>query len=195
LETDSYNYKIYLQRKYLPGRHKYLKWVFFPKILKQFCERPIVDLGCGSGEFLKYLRLMKRDSFGVDSNKFFVEELRKMGLSVMHDNITTCKNIPSGIQNALCDNVLEHLSNTEINNFFIALKKKMSKGGKLVIIVPDKKGFQHDPTHKTYIEKKFIENICSKHSILYETSFNHPLNLPFVGQFFYLNMQVFILRF
>lgn len=155
----------------------------------------IVDLGCGSGEFLKYLRLMKRDCIGVDSNKFFVMQLRSMGLKVVHDNIITLEKIPNVIENAVIDNVLEHFSKTEIIDFFITLRSKMCDEGTLVIIVPDKKGFKLDPTHNTFIDSTFIQKICSEYNISLESNFTHPLNFPFVGNFLYLNMQVFTLRF
>lgn len=195
METSSEAYKEHLENKYLPGRDKYLQYIFYPKILKQFSKGKIIDLGCGTGEFLQFLKLKNRELSGIDNNPYLVEKCVNKGFDVKLDDVTKLENIAENTENALCDNVLEHLDMNQIDMFFAALKRKMAKNGNLVVIVPDKKGFQHDPTHKTFVNKQIIDKMCSKHEIQLQNNFSHPINISFVGNIFYLNMQVFVIKF
>ena len=195
METKDENYKEHLHNKYLPGRDLYLKYVFFPKILKQFSKELIVDLGFGTGGFLRFLKTQDRKSYGIDSNPFLVEDMKKQGFNVFLDDITKLNTINFPIINAVSDNVLEHLTEEQINDVFSVLKSKMAKGGVFVAIVPLEKGYQRDPTHLTYVNKDLIEAICGKHQVKLKDYFFHPINIGGVGKWFYLNMQVFVLQF
>jgi trans-aconitate methyltransferase len=195
METNSEAYKEHLENKYLPGRDKYLQWFFYPKIVRQFNSDEIVDLGYGTGEFLQFLKMKNRCFSGIDNNPFLVEKCVSKGFDVKLDDVTKLENIKQNTENALIDNVLEHLDLNQINDFFAALKQKMTKNGNLVVIVPDKKGFQHDPTHKTFVNRQLIEKMCSNHGIKLQKVFSHPINIGLVGNYFYLNMQVFVIKF
>jgi trans-aconitate methyltransferase len=195
METNSAEYKEHLENKYLPGRDKYLQWFFYPKILRQFSDKDIVDLGCGTGEFLKYLKIKKRKFTGIDNNPHLVELCVKMGFDVVMDDVTKLEYVKSPIDNAVIDNVLEHLEVSQTDSFFAALKTKMNKGATLVVIVPDKKGYQYDPTHKTFVNKDLMLQMCKKYDLLLVNSFLHPFNMGFMGAILYLNMQVFVIRF
>jgi len=195
METSSEAYKEHLENKYIPGRDKYLQCIFYPKILRQFNIGEILDLGCGTGEFLQFLKSKNRKFSGIDNNSFLVEKCINKGFDVKLGDVTKLENIRENTENALCDNVLEHLDMNQIDMFFAAIKRKMAKSGKLVVIVPDKKGFQHDPTHKTFVNRQIIEELCLKYEIKLQKSFYHPINIGLIGIYFYLNMQVFVIKF
>jgi SAM-dependent methyltransferase len=195
METTSEEYKQHLENKYLPGREKYLQWFFYPKILRQFGEGEIVDLGCGTGEFLKYLRKKRRKFSGADNNPHLVSLCVKMGFDVIMDDVTKIEHVKVPIENAIVDNVLEHLDRQQIDSFFEELRKKMKPGGILVVIVPHEKGYKYDPTHKTFVNPEIIRNMCDKHQATLVRSFLHPFNWTFIGKILYLNMQVFTIRF
>lgn len=194
MKTESSEYKEHLENKYLPGRALYLRFTFYPKILKQFDNNQIIDLGCGTGEFLLYARMKGRAISGIDNNPFLVEKSTKLGFNVEIDNVTALDTVKNKIYNAVCDNVLEHLELEEIDMFFLTISEKLHNEGTLVVIVPDRKGFKHDPTHKTFLNKSIIKNYCQKYSLKLSKVFYHPINLGFVGSFFYLNMQVFVIK-
>lgn len=195
METNSEDYKKHLEEKYLPGRDMYLNTFFYPKIVKQFNKGPVVDLGFGTGAFLRYLKSKGYEFSGIDSNPYLVDMNKKNGLDVSLDDVTVLSSISKPIQNAICDNVLEHLDMEQINSFFAACKSKYAKDGILVVIVPDKKGYQRDPTHKTFVTKEIISDFCKKHGVQLKDSFCHPFNSRFVGSILYLNMQVFVMKF
>jgi SAM-dependent methyltransferase len=195
METNSEDYKKHLEEKYLPGRDMYLNTFFYPKIMSQFSNGLIVDLGFGTGAFLRYLKKKNRDFFGIDSNPFLVDLNIKNGFKVAEDDVTILSKINFTIENGICDNVLEHLDLTQINSFFNACKSKFAKNGTLVVIVPDAKGYERDPTHKTFVTKEIIEKMCAQHGVKLQSNFCHPFNSRFVGKHLYLNMQVFVIKF
>jgi trans-aconitate methyltransferase len=194
METTDEAYKDHLENKYLPGRDKYLQWFFYPGILKQFNEGVIWDLGCGTGEFLRYLHKKGRTFQGIDNNKFLVDKCNKMGFNVKMDDVTKLEHVTAPVHNAVIDNVLEHLDLQQNDAFFAAISKKMVKGSVLMVIVPDKKGYKYDPTHKTFVNKELIRDWCAKHGLTLEKNFRHPFNFEFMGKILYLNMQVFKIR-
>jgi SAM-dependent methyltransferase len=191
METSSEEYKKHLEDKYLPGRDKYLHWIFYPKLLRQFQEGEILDLGFGTGEFLKFLKLKKRECFGIDSNPYLTKLLQDQGFNVSLDDITTLSTVKMQISNAITDNVLEHLDEEQILQVFSVLKTKMKKGGVLLVLVPQEKGYKRDPTHKTFVDHNLISRMCKKFDLKLDKYFFHPVNLKAMGRFLYLNMQVF----
>jgi SAM-dependent methyltransferase len=195
METTTEEYKEYLENKYLPGRSMYLRIFFYPKILRQFGPGSIVDLGCGTGEFLKYLKLKNRSFSGSDNNPHLVGLCKKMGFDVVLDDVTKLENVPSQMENAVIDNVLEHLDKDQINSFFSEAKKKMKAGGTLVVIVPGERGYTYDPTHKTFVNPEIINEMCSVYGLKLVRKFRHPFNIHFISKILYLNMQVFTISF
>lgn len=195
METNTEAYKEHLENKYLPGRDRYLRWFFFPKILKQFNEGDVLDLGFGTGEFLKFLRSKGRPCSGIDSNPFLTDLMVKQGFDVKLDDITKLDTIAKPIKNAVSDNVLEHLELQQIDAVFGCLKQKMEKNGIWVVIVPLEKGYRRDPTHKTFVNRTTIEQMCHKYQLKPKKRFYHPVNIDGVGNFFYLNMQVYTIQF
>lgn len=195
MQTKDEAYKEHLEEKYLPGRDKYLQWFFFPKLVKQFTDGHILDLGFGTGGFLRFLKSKNKTFSGIDSNPFLVEEISKQGFAVTLDDITKLDTVVTPINNAITDNVLEHLDLNQIDSVFNALKQKMTTGGILVVIVPLEKGYQRDPTHKTFVNKEIMQQMCDKYNLRLKKRFYHPINLSGVGKWLYLNMQVYVIQF
>ena len=195
MQTNEESYKEHLEEKYLPGRDKYLQWFFFPKLVKQFTDGNVLDLGFGTGGFLRFLKSKNKTFSGIDSNPFLVEQLAKQGFLVKLDDITKLDTVVGPVKNAITDNVLEHLDLEQIDNVFSSLKQKMAKDGVLVVIVPLEKGYQRDPTHKTFVNKELIEQMCNKYQLKLQKRFFHPININGVGNWLYLNMQVYVITF
>src|SRR5205823_1372038 len=109
MNTDTEQYKKYLEDKYLPGREVYLTNFLYPKYLKYFIDpkkNGVVDLGCGNGAFLSFCKKRGIDAIGIDSNAFLVEMCKKKGLNVLCASVTDPPKTISYF-NALCDNVIE----------------------------------------------------------------------------------------
>jgi SAM-dependent methyltransferase len=196
MRTDAKEYSEYLERKYLPGRRYYLRWLFYPKIFSNFPgSDTVVDLGCGTGEFLHYCRMRKRRVFGVDSNEALVLKNRAAGFDVALDDVCELHSLRNQqFRYAVCDNLLEHLEMSEIRRFFLRAAELLIGGGVLVCIVPGSKGFQMDPTHKTYVSQKLLKDTFESSCWAIKRHYHHPLNLSGIGKFLYLNMQVFEIK-
>jgi 2-polyprenyl-3-methyl-5-hydroxy-6-metoxy-1,4-benzoquinol methylase len=195
METNSAEYKEHLEEKYLPGRDMYLNTFFYPKIMRQFSNEAITDLGFGTGAFLRYLKSKGRDFAGIDSNPHLVKLNRDAGFKVEEDDVTVLRTITQPMKNAICDNVLEHLDMQQIDSFFKVCREKFAKGGTLVVIVPDVKGYQRDPTHKTFVTEEIVRGMCQKHAATLRSYFCHPFNWRPIGRILYLNMQVFVIKY
>jgi SAM-dependent methyltransferase len=193
MRTDSKGYSDYLEAKYLPGRRLYLRWFFYPKIFKRFATGDkIIDLGCGTGEFLKYCRRKKHDVIGVDSNEILAERCRQDGFNIIVDSICELKALKGQyFKYAICDNVLEHLDEKDVNDFFGRLEGLLCPGGSFVCIVPGIRGFKCDPTHKTFVCHDLLAQILKNRPFKMTTFYYHPLNFQNVDRYWYLNMQVF----
>lgn len=198
MRIDTEEYKKHLEKRYLPGRSYYLSYLIYPKYLKEFKDRlemEIYDFGCGNGEFLKFCNTKEIKAVGIDLNYSLVEKCQKKGLNVIHDNIVSFSKPGNKISNAICDNVIEHLTFKEIYKFFRNLKNIMSKEGIILIIVPGSKGFQKDPTHTTFVNRDVIDGLCLNFDIQINKIFYMPFNFATCCNYLYLNMAVYKLVF
>jgi trans-aconitate methyltransferase len=196
LATQEVAYSEYLQKKYLPFRDQYLFLFYYPKLLRQFNAIPqaiVADLGCGLGSFLRFCQKRNIAAKGYDNNQNMVELCKQQGLNVEFASVLE---IPDTTLNAcFCDNVLEHLTQEEIEQFFAHIKLKMAVGGRLVVVVPGKAGYKTDPTHKTFVTYALMDEVCRRHGLKLAKTFYTPLNYGFVAKFLYLNMLVLVIDF
>ncbi len=193
MKTSSQKYTKLLKQRYLPGRSVYLKYFVYPRILKRLKKGNLIDMGCGFGDFLKYLSNHGIDCFGIDSNIFHIESCNDIGVNSQMGNILYFSE-KKKFDNAVLDNVLEHLSLTEIDQFFSNIKNVLAPKGRLILIVPGLKGQSRDPTHKTYINKNLIERFALKYQMQVVEIVNLPAPFEFIGKYFYLQMRMFCLN-
>jgi cyclopropane fatty-acyl-phospholipid synthase-like methyltransferase len=193
MRTDSEGYSDYLQAKYLPGRRLYLEWFFYPRIFRTFTTPDaIIDLGCGTGEFLNYCRKRKHEVIGVDSNEALARRCQEHGFNIILDNICRLETLRQRrFKYVVCDNVLEHLTREELACFFNRLTELMLPGGRFVCIVPGIRGYKCDPTHQNFICSDLLNAILKDYPLRITQHYFHPINLRNVDKFLYLNMQVF----
>lgn len=196
MRTEEKQYSDYLDAKYLPGRSHYLRWFFYPKLFRALGgTETIVDLGCGTGEFLRNCRRRKREVIGIDSNATLAGRCREQGFKVEIDSICELASLKGQhFKYAICDNVLEHLDTSEIARVFSQVEKLLLPGGKLICVVPGGRGFKKDPTHKTYVTLQLMKDLLKGSSLEIHAFYYHPFNLGHLDNYFYLNMQVFEIR-
>lgn len=196
MKTEDRGYSEYLENKYLPGRSLYLRWIFYPKMLRRLDpNHPIIDLGCGTGEFLRFCRQRGRAVIGVDSNPTLAAICRQDGFEVLLDSVCELGSLRGRtFRNAVCDNVLEHLDRDQLRQFFRRLEELLAPGGLLMCIVPGAKGFEKDPTHKTYVTHEVLREVMNPKAFAVAPRYFHPINVGLVDRVCYLNMQVFEIR-
>ncbi|MGH2672743.1 MAG: methyltransferase domain-containing protein [Actinomycetota bacterium] len=102
-------------------------------------RRAVLDLGCGSGEHLRYFGSA---SVGLELNPGLVERARGTGLDVRRWNFVD--GIPPALHGRFdaiwCSNVLEHV--LAPHEFLIDTRSALRPGGLLIVVVPITRPFR-----------------------------------------------------
>lgn len=196
MRTEDLEYTGYLKGNFLPGRRLYLQHMLYPRYMVEFpAGEEILDLGCGFGDFLIYCRKKGIAARGIDSNPHFVSQLAAQGVVAACDDICRLSTLPDGsVQAALADNVLEHLRPEEILSALRAIERKLAPGGCLLAVVPGKKGFARDQTHRTFLDEANIEPLSAQTGLVLENCFRYPLDWEAASRYWYLNMTLLKFR-
>jgi len=118
---------------------------------------PILDIGCGRGEWLQLLNAQGLTAKGVDSNSAFIEKVRALGLDVEEAEavyyLTRATDESAGAVTAF--HVVEHL---EINALIALIREAyrvIRPGGVVILETPNPENivvgscsFYNDPTHR-----------------------------------------------
>jgi O-antigen chain-terminating methyltransferase len=117
---------------------------------------PVLDIGCGRGEWLEALRDRGLKAQGVDSNTKMLEVCRRKGLSVSHSDALTFLDsaADSSFGAITAFHVVEHLPFSKILAFIDAALRVLRPGGCLIMETPNPENvlvgsytFYNDPTH------------------------------------------------
>lgn len=95
---------------------------------------PVVDMGCGRGEFLKLLRDEGIEAYGVDRHPDMVAHCTEQGLDVRQgDVLEHLAGLPSGaLGGVFAAQMVEHLDPPEVVRFFELAAHAIASGGTLV---------------------------------------------------------------
>jgi O-antigen chain-terminating methyltransferase len=119
-------------------------------------NQPVIDVGCGRGEFLELCREEGVEAKGYDSNERSVAELRAKGLNVEVALIPDCIRLSGegSVGMIFASDVVEHLPFEPLVDFFVESSKALRSTGLLVIETPNAESlrmiagdFWRDPTH------------------------------------------------
>lgn len=120
-------------------------------------ETPLVDLGCGRGEWLSVLRDLKIPALGVDSNTVCAEECRENGLAFEQKDLLQFleARADQSVGAFTMFQVLEHLPFPVLVEALRHIRRTLVPGGLLIAEVPNAKNlrvasgtFWIDPTHQ-----------------------------------------------
>jgi 2-polyprenyl-3-methyl-5-hydroxy-6-metoxy-1,4-benzoquinol methylase len=119
--------------------------------------RPIVDLGCGRGEWLELLREQKLTVTGVDLNKTMVDQCKQRALDVVQsDALEFLRGLSDDSQGAITGfHIIEHLPLDTLVSFIAETFRVLQPGGIAIFESPNCKNltvgacsFYIDPTHR-----------------------------------------------
>ncbi|MEJ6402509.1 class I SAM-dependent methyltransferase [Yoonia sp. 2307UL14-13] len=100
----------------------------------------VLDVGCGSGEFLLGLSGKVARVRGLETSDFGCAEAAKAGLDVVQDTIQTHAIDNAGAYDVVtCFQVLEHIQ--DVGPFVESLITATAPGGKIIIAVPNNASF------------------------------------------------------
>lgn len=118
--------------------------------------QPVLDIGCGRGEFLLACKAAGIEARGFDVNERSVADLQKQGIDVSLSGIPQCfEGIKHGsVGSVLAMHVVEHLPVEHLFALFAQSARVLRPGGLLMIETPNAESismtgsdFWRDPTH------------------------------------------------
>ncbi len=120
-------------------------------------ERPILDVGCGRGEWLELLREDGLHAFGVDLNSAMIAQCAERELSVTEaDAIVHLRSLPDESHGAVSGfHIIEHLPLEALIDLIAEIRRVLKPGGLAIFESPNCKNltvgacnFNIDPTHR-----------------------------------------------
>lgn len=120
-------------------------------------DAPILDVGCGRGEWLELLREEGLRSSGVDSNRVLVAQCRELGLEVVESELMSyLLGLPDSSLGAVTGfHIVEHLPLETLVKFLDETVRVVKTGGAVIFETPNPQNilvgacnFYFDPTHR-----------------------------------------------
>ena len=142
----------------------YLPWI------KEFGagtdDRPIIDAGCGRGEWLELLKEEGLTAKGVDLNRMLVERCQKQGLEAAEkDVVQDLAALPADTLGAVTAfHLIEHLHFSVLMRFADEVVRVLKPGGLIIFETPNPENvrvgsysFYFDPTHRNPLPSTVIK--------------------------------------
>jgi glycosyltransferase involved in cell wall biosynthesis/SAM-dependent methyltransferase len=131
-------------------------------------HEPVLDCGCGRGELLELLRAEGVTASGIDFDPEMLAEAQRVGLDVtLGDAVETLRDAPQGAYGAVTAmQVIEHLPEPALMEFFQAARRALRAGGRLIVetvnphSVVALKAFWLDPTHQHPLFPEVVLELC-----------------------------------
>jgi len=127
---------------------------------------PVLDIGCGRGEFLELLAEFGATATGVEIDPELARDGRGRGLAISTgDGITHLAALPDGSLGAVVlIQVVEHLTPQQLIDLVVVARDKVRDGGMLVLETVNPQSlytFAHafylDPTHSNPVHPAYLE--------------------------------------
>jgi O-antigen chain-terminating methyltransferase len=146
--------------------------VYLPLIEKAgagSAEAPILDVGCGRGEWLELLREKHYAAKGLDLNQIMVGECRDRRLDVTEaDAIAYLQSLPDGSLGAVTGfHIIEHLPFQALIALFDEALRVLRSGGLIIFETPNPANvlvgscnFYFDPTHRNPLPGGLVKFIA-----------------------------------
>jgi len=120
-------------------------------------DAPVLDLGCGRGEWLALLGKRGLVAIGVDSNPRMAEEAARQGLHVIDSDLLLFLEAaaPASLGAVTAFQVAEHLDTESLLRLLASARRALRPGGVLILETPNPENLQVgaysfwlDPTHR-----------------------------------------------
>lgn len=165
---------------------------YLPDILSLPPGTPVVDVGCGRGEWLELLRDNGVAAYGIDTNEQFVRRNVERGLDVrLGDAVEHLSTVDEGSIGAVTGfHIAEHLEFPLLVDMVDAALRALRPGGLLLFETPNptnvvvgSSAFYIDPTHRNPLHPEFLRFLLSARGFVdVELRFLHPASdIPLPG--------------
>jgi SAM-dependent methyltransferase len=131
----------YQSLRFFPGYFREWKWEY-GKVSKLIDKgiKQVLEVGCGNGVFLNFLRKKGIDCVGLELNRESVEECKAKDLKVKAELLSEHKLNSKEKYDMVCSfQVLEHIP--DVRGFIVDSLSVLKKGGLLVFAVPNNEAF------------------------------------------------------
>jgi 2-polyprenyl-3-methyl-5-hydroxy-6-metoxy-1,4-benzoquinol methylase len=131
-------------------------------------KMPILDVGCGRGEWLELLKEQNLKAQGVDVNRVLTENCREQGLDVIEqDVIVHLGSLPDASLGAVTGfHIIEHLPFEVVVKLIDEIVRVLRPGGVAILETPNPENvlvgshtFYLDPTHRNPLPSAVIKFI------------------------------------
>ena len=147
-----------------------------------------LEVGCGLGRNLRHL---KPGSIGVDVIEECVSYCKDRGLdAVLYGDLFERH---ESFDSILFSHVIEHLSIADAVGLLEKYVGYLKPGGKLLIIVPQLKGYLSDETHVEFYGVEKLEDLCRRAGLFRTRSGSFPFP-KFFGNYFIYNETYFVAK-
>ena len=123
-------------------------------------DKPVLDVGCGRGEWLELLKENQLSAYGIDINSVMVEQSKSLGLDARcTDLLSHLRSLPDASLSAVTAfHIVEHLPFEVLVAFIDEALRVLDSGGLLLFETPNPETvmvgastFYNDPTHRNPI--------------------------------------------
>ena len=142
--------------------------IYLPILRKQgigTAAMPVLDVGCGRGEWLELLQEQDLDATGIDTNRVLIGQCREIGLKVIEEDLL--KYLHGVADNALGAvtgfHIVEHLPLEALTEFLDQTVRVLKPGGLVIFETPNPHNvlvgscnFYFDPTHRNPIPSQVL---------------------------------------
>jgi SAM-dependent methyltransferase/archaellum component FlaC len=135
-------------------------------------RKPVLDLGCGRGEWLELLKDHKLEGRGVDLNATMAAQCKDRGLKVRHaDVMEHLRSLRANSQGAVTGfHIIEHLPFETLMELFGEVRRVLQPAGVAIFESPNCKNlmvgacnFNIDPTHRNPVFPETAEFMLASH--------------------------------
>jgi SAM-dependent methyltransferase len=127
---------------------------------------PILDVGCGRGEWLEVLKEEQLRATGVDSNRILVAQCGNRGLEVVEEDLMDhLQHLPDASLGAVTGfHIIEHLPIETLVRFLNETVRVLKPGGVVIFETPNPENvlvgscnFYFDPTHRNPLPSQVMK--------------------------------------
>ncbi|MEA3497577.1 MAG: class I SAM-dependent methyltransferase [Campylobacterota bacterium] len=158
--------------------------------LSTICKGQVLEVGCGIGRVLDFI---PQRSVGVDHNNKAVEICKSKGLNAFTSEEFLLEHVykKESFDTLLFSHVLEHMSFEQAQELLNIYLPFLKKNGIVVLITPQLKGYQSDPTHIENMDIQTLQRLAKNLNIKEQDSYSFPFPSYF-GKYFIYNENAFI---
>jgi O-antigen chain-terminating methyltransferase len=127
---------------------------------------PVLDIGCGRGEWLELLKYERLTAKGLDLNRVMVQQCQEIGLEVAEQEaLAGLRELPPNSLGAITGmHIIEHLPFRQMIALYDEALRVIKPGGVIIFETPNPENlmvgaytFYSDPTHKNPLPPHLVQ--------------------------------------